>query len=151
MADTLAPSERSALMASVRSRGNRSTELQMIRVFRRLSICGWRRGSRLFGHPDFVFPCKRVLVFVDGCFWHGCPIHGRLPKTRRIFWNSKIVANKVRDLTITRRLRREGWRVIRIWEHELRPRAAETLRRRLVRLRLATSAALDICHRKNRP
>lgn len=88
---------------------------------------------------DFLFPKARLAVFVDGCFWHGCPKHsnpakwlrkssmranppsskGRLRRTGRAFWKKKLTANKARDRVVNRTLRREGWRVVRIWEHEL--------------------------------
>ena len=70
--------------------------------------------------PDFVFLKQRVTVFVDGCFWHGCPKHGTQPKGNRAFWKKKFAANKARDRRVNRVLRRAGWRVLRIWEHTLR-------------------------------
>ena len=69
--------------------------------------------------PDFVFSKQRVTVFVDGCFWHGCPKHATNPKNNRAFWRRKLASNKQRDLLVTRALRRAGWRVLRVWEHEL--------------------------------
>jgi DNA mismatch endonuclease (patch repair protein) len=77
------------------------------------------------GRPDFAFPARRLAVFVDGCFWHGCPRHGTLPKGNARFWREKIARNRERDREVNLELRRRGWRVIRIWEHELR-RPAET-------------------------
>lgn len=69
-------------MSAVRSRGNKATELWFIAIFRAHGIIGWRWQRPLFGHPDFVFPALKLTVFVGGCFWHGCPIHGaRLNKT----------------------------------------------------------------------
>ena len=61
-----------------------------------------------------------VAVFVDGCFWHGCPKHSTVPATNRAFWKRKLTANKLRDRLVSRTLRRMGWRVVRIWEHDLR-------------------------------
>lgn len=66
---------------------------------------------------DIVLPKYRLVVFVDGCFWHGCPWHRTWPKSNAAFWRAKIEANKKRDKDTTRRLRVAGWRVIRIWEH----------------------------------
>jgi DNA mismatch endonuclease, patch repair protein len=77
-------------------------------------------------------------VFVDGCFWHGCPIHGTQPKQNAEFWRTKIAKNQARDRLVNRELRKAGWRVVRIWEHELtRKRALRTLARikRAVELR----------------
>ncbi len=87
------------------------------RLHRRL-IPGVRRSV------DIVFPSARVAVFVDGCFWHGCPLHGTLPaKTNRGWWKEKIEANRRRDRDTDRRLREMSWRVVRVWEHE-QPEAA---------------------------
>jgi len=61
-----------------------------------------------------------VAVFVDGCFWHVCPKHGNVPANNRAFWKRKLTANGVRDVLVSRTLRRQGWRVVRIWEHDLR-------------------------------
>lgn len=119
MADTLTVKERSKRMSLVRSRGNRATELRLIAIFREHRINGWRRGVLVFGKPDFVFRTAKVAVFVDGCFWHGCPLHGRTPKSRVPFWTAKIAHNVERDREVRRALRKRGWRVLRIWEHEL--------------------------------
>jgi len=80
MADIYDREKRSEVMSRVRGSGNRSTELRLIAIFRKHSITGWRRNQRLPGLPDFVFPKQRLAVFVDGCFWHGCPLHGSVPR-----------------------------------------------------------------------
>ena len=67
---------------------------------------------------DVAFPRLRIAVFLDGCFWHGCPIHGTAPKTNAAWWKKKLQANGERDRDTTRRLAAEGWLVIRAWEHE---------------------------------
>ena len=69
--------------------------------------------------PDFVFLKQRTAVFVDGCFWHGCPRHATQPRSNRAFWRQKFLRNKKRDALVTRTLRRAFWRVLRVWEHEL--------------------------------
>ena len=119
MADVFTRAKRSEVMSRIRGRNNKSTELELIRIFRASSITGWRRNQPLFGKPDFVFRVSRVAVFVDGCFWHGCPIHCNSPATNSEFWSKKLNANIKRDLSVTRTLRQKEWRVIRIWEHEL--------------------------------
>ena len=106
-------------MASVRSNGNRATELRLAAILRSQRIVGWRRGYPLFGKPDFVFPRARMSVFVDGCFWHGCPRHGQIPANNRKFWKEKIARNIRRDNQVTRKLRFLGWHVFRIWQHDL--------------------------------
>lgn len=68
--------------------------------------------------PDVVFTRARVAVFLDGCFWHGCPEHGSAPKTNRAYWQPKIARNRERDDQADRLLTESGWVVVRIWEHE---------------------------------
>ena len=135
--DTLTPEQRSLRMASVRGSGNKSTELRLMGIFRAARITGWRRGSRIIGRPDFVFPRLRIAIFVDGCFWHRCPVHGRLPKSRQEFWDAKITANLLRDRQVNRALRAAKWKVVRVWEHELSVRHQKRLLRRLSRAGLA--------------
>ena len=77
------------------------------------------RHPSLTVRPDFFFSKSRTAVFVDGCFWHGCPQHATKPKNNRAFWHRKLSADKKRDRLVTQTLRKAGWRVLRIWEHEL--------------------------------
>lgn len=74
--------------------------------------------------PDIVFGPTRVAVFVDGCFWHGCPRHATHAKTNAEYWQRKLADNQRRDRDTDRRLRLEGWRVVRVWEHEDARKAA---------------------------
>ena len=117
---TVSSEKRSEIMRSVRSRGNKVTELVLLRILRSNRITGWRRTSTVTGSPDFVFPKDRVAVFVDGCFWHGCSKHCRMPKSNRAYWSAKIGSNRTRDRAVTRALMRQGWVVVRSWEHDLR-------------------------------
>ncbi len=119
MPDIFSKRKRSAVMAAIRSRGNRDTELRLIGFMRARGITGWRRGSKFTSKPDFVFPAVKLAVFVDGCFWHGCPLHGTQPKYNAKFWREKLARNRARDREVNRALRARGWRVRRIWEHEL--------------------------------
>ena len=107
-------------MARVLGAGNKATELAIIGIFRKHGIIGWRRRQTIFGKPDFVFWKCRLAVFVDGCFWHGCPRHCRIPQTNREYWERKFARNMDRDCVVTRRLQEAGWRVIRIWGHSLK-------------------------------
>lgn len=107
-------------MARIKGRGNEATEQKLARLFRRAPITGWRRHLPLPGKPDFAFPKQKVAVFVDGCFWHGCPRCYTRPKTNRKFWDKKRADNMARDHRVTRQLRQRGWRVIRIWQHSLK-------------------------------
>lgn len=120
MADIWSKRKRSEVMALIRSHGNKATELRLITIMRAAGNTGWRRKQPLTGKPDFIFRKQRVAVFVDGCFWHGCPRHGTKPASNRAFWRKKFTANKARDQRVSRELRRQGWCVLRIWEHELK-------------------------------
>ena len=145
--DTLSPEQRSRRMALVRAKGNASTELGMILLFRLYKISGWRRTQKLFGRPDFVFRRERVVVFVDGDFWHGHPRRGRMPKTRVEFWAAKIAANRRRDRVVSTTLRSQGWTVIRVWESSLKERPKEVARRLLVALsRIENNLGVQTAH-----
>ena len=120
MSDVFSKTKRSLVMSRIRGRGNKDTELALTKIFRRFGIKGWRRNQKVFGKPDFVFPKLKLAVFVDGCFWHGCPRHGTKPKQNAAFWAKKLAANKARDRLVTRTLRKAGWQVVRLWEHSLR-------------------------------
>ena len=109
----------------------KATELRMIQIFRANGITGWRRSWNLPGKPDFVFPKLKLAAFVDGCFWHGCPTHCIQPKQNAKFWRDKIAVNKARDNRVNYALRKRGWKVIRIWEHELGRKHETRLLRRL--------------------
>jgi len=119
MADVFSKKKRSQVMATIRSKGNKDTELKLVSIFRAHRITGWRRNQKLPGKPDFVFRRERIAVFVDGCFWHGCRWHCRMPKSRCDFWKPKITRNKARDREVGRALRKQGWRIVRFWEHSL--------------------------------
>jgi DNA mismatch endonuclease (patch repair protein) len=134
MADVFSKAKRSEVMSRIRPRGNKGTELALMAFFRAHGHTGWRRGRPLFGKPDFVFRKNKVALFVDGCFWHGCPKHGTRPKTNAGFWNEKLRRNIARDRLVNRTLREAGWRVVRIWEHELQKKNAARLAARLRRL-----------------
>lgn len=173
MTDVFTKAKRSQLMSHIRGRGNRDTELALVRIFRANGITGWRRqvslslkasgsrhktqtlrstsrwptsqrgdGGKFRVRPDFVFPKLRLAVFVDGCFWHACPLHANQPKTNAAFWRKKLATNKARDQLVTRTLRKRGWRVLRIWEHDLlRNREGRLLKR--IEKELAASLSLQ--------
>lgn len=119
MVDVFSKKKRSDIMSRVKGRGNVATELRLVSIFREFKITGWRRHLAVFGNPDFVFPKLRLVIFVDGCFWHRCPLHGSLPETNRIFWKRKLEQNKARDRLVNRLLKEEGWKILRFWQHEL--------------------------------
>ncbi len=79
-----------------------------------------RNRKDIFGCPDFVFEKQKVTVFIDSCFWHGCSIHLRMPSNNQDYWVTKIDRNKERDKIVKKELKKEGWKVIRIWEHSIK-------------------------------
>jgi len=134
MTDVFSKSKRSDVMSRIRGKENKATEMALIKLFRRNRITGWRRNQPVFGKPDFMFPKNKLAVFVDGCFWHGCPKHATRPSTNRAFWNKKLAANKARDQIVKRTICTRGMRVLRIWQHELTRRNESRL---LLRIRRA--------------
>lgn len=89
----------------------------------------YRIGHGLPGRPDLVFVSKRVAVFVDGCFWHRCPQHFRMPRSNRGYWEKKIARNESRDAAVSEQLAAKGWQVVRIWEHDLRQEPDAVIRK----------------------
>jgi|ERR1700722_12320023 len=134
MADVFSKSKRSEVMSRVRGTGNKNTEMALVKLFRQNKIAGWRRNQAVFGKPDFIFPTLKVAIFVDGCFWHGCPRHSTQPGTNRVFWKRKLARNKIRDRLVTRILRARGLRVLRVWQHELTKKNESRLLLRLRRV-----------------
>lgn len=124
MTDVMTPSQRKKAMRS--NRGRTKPERALARALwdrglRYYTAEGYERrtGVKLAGNPDLVFPGRRVLVFVDGCFWHGCPACGKARDDMSQAWRAKIRANAERDHRVTALLESQGWRVIRLWEHEV--------------------------------
>lgn len=113
--------KRSKVMSSIRGKHNRSTEICLKMALVRAGVKGWQLHTKdLPGTPDFYFPNPKLAVFVDGCFWHGCPKCGHIPKTRSKFWEAKIKRNKQRDRKKRAELRNMGISTLGIWEHELK-------------------------------
>jgi len=128
--DKVSRATRSRNMSRIRSRGNLTTEKRFRAYLVRFRISGWRlQGSLLPGCPDFIFPRQRIAVFVDGCFWHGCPRCGHRPKSNRRYWSPKLTQNRERDIKVSREIRKHGWHVLRIWEHEIRLNPSHSISR----------------------
>lgn len=119
MSDVFSRSKRSEVMARIRGRGNKSTEETFATILRKARISGWRRHQRIPGRPDFVFYKEKMAVFIDGCFWHGCPRCYQAPLQNGEFWHAKFLKNQSRDKQVNTELRSAGWKVVRIWEHQL--------------------------------
>jgi len=129
--DTLTKVERSKQMALIRSK-NTKPELLVGSIVRSHGYRFRRHCSELPGKPDFVFPKRRKIIFIHGCFWHGhkCRL-GRVPKSRKDYWVGKIIGNHKRDLRTLRLLRRGDWKCLVLWECQLRnlARLSERIRR----------------------
>lgn len=125
-------------MSRIRGRANISTELKIVGILRAAGIKGWRRHLPLPGRPDFTFPQQRVCIFVHGCFWHDCPRCKKRSSTRPEYWAAKIAANRRRDRRVCQELRRDGYKIIVVWECSLRRKhPIDAIRKLLRRLMLA--------------
>ncbi len=143
LTDVMTPQQRRKAMQHNRGRTGPERALASLlwqKGFRYLTADGYREkcGKRFLGQPDLIFTRKRVVVFVDGCFWHGCRRCHDFEADCDEFWRDKIETNVKRDERVTTQLERQGWAVIRIWEHDVRTkddlqdtagRVAEMIRR----------------------
>jgi len=127
---TLDKATRHKVMSSIRSTGNRSTEIRLRSFLAREGVMGWEvRPSDVIGRPDFAFSSEQVAVFADGCFWHSCPICRIAARGDLAYWRKKLKRNKKRDKLITAKLQADGWLVIRVWEHDIANKPAMAVRR----------------------
>jgi len=111
---------RSRVMAQIR-KSHTKLEDVLVAILNSVGLTEYARYPKgLPGSPDFVFQRERVAIFLDSCFWHGCPKHLRMPTSNLTYWSNKIAGNRERDRRQTRELKDQGWRVLRLWEHELR-------------------------------
>jgi DNA mismatch endonuclease (patch repair protein) len=123
-------------MARVRSK-NTGGELRLREALYRQGL-RYRLHRKLPGTPDLVFVSARIAVFVDGCFWHGCPEHYTAPASNMEFWQAKLERNRARDGRVDSELVQAGWTVIRVWEHSIYTDADQVAKQiaRVVRTRL---------------
>ena len=133
MTDVLTPEQRRKNMSRIRGK-NTSPELKLRKMLWESGIRGYRVHYKLPGKPDIVFTRKKVVVFVDGCFWHKCPVCFRPPETNAEFWNEKLQKNVERDLKVTKELEDLGWTVLRFWEHEVKKTPEDVVARILLAL-----------------
>ncbi|MEH3116632.1 MAG: very short patch repair endonuclease [Methylorubrum populi] len=117
MTDLMTPMQRSRCMSRIRS-ANTKPEIALRRLLFASGL-RFRTKLKLPGRPDIVFTRAKMAVFIDGCFWHGCPAHGTRPKSNAAYWNAKLDRNRERDLAVTASLVAEGWQVLRYWEHQV--------------------------------
>jgi len=119
MTDVLTPAQRKLNMSRVRAK-NTGPEAKIRKMLIANGIRGYRLHYNLPGKPDIVFTKKKIAIFIDGCFWHKCPVCFQEPETRKDFWMNKIQSNVDRDKKVDKQLKDEGWTVLRFWEHDVR-------------------------------
>ncbi len=117
--DTVSKKKRSEIMSRIRSRDSK-IEVSFRKWLWAQGFRYRKNSEKYFGKPDIVLPKYKTVIFIDSCFWHGCKQHCRLPSTRRKFWKDKIERNKQRDKEVNRHYRKIEWKVIRVWEHDLK-------------------------------
>lgn len=126
--DTLSPGDRRRTMQRIRSRRTRWEDEISRELWRR--GCRFRRNVRtLYGTPDFVNRRRRVVVFLDSCFWHGCPEHYNVPQQNADYWAEKLYRNRARDEAVTRFYVDQHWTIIRVWTHDVKYDKDEVIRR----------------------
>lgn len=126
MADVLTPQQRSYNMSRIKSRET-GPEIRLRKLLFAKGIRGYRTNYGIPGRPDIVFTRLKIAVFIDGCFWHKCPKCFKKPATRSKFWMDKINSNVKRDREVNEILKKAGWKVIRLWEHEINETPAKAV------------------------
>ena len=116
MADTLTKEQRSYIMSRIRSKDTKP-ELRIKPLMRKL---GFAYQPKMHGHPDFADKKTKTVVFIDGCFWHKCPKHFILPASNIDYWRRKINKNVLRDGQVNMFYAKKGWKVVRVWEHDIK-------------------------------
>lgn len=117
MTDVMTPAQRSRCMAKIQ--GKNTAPETVLRTALWATGLRYRIHAKLPGKPDIVFPRAKIVVFIDGCFWHRCPLHGAMPRSNAEFWERKLNGNVVRDRRNEETLKRLGWYVVRYWEHQV--------------------------------
>ncbi|MBI2176650.1 very short patch repair endonuclease [Candidatus Woesearchaeota archaeon] len=127
MTDTFTQKQRSYIMSRIKA-ANTAPELFLRKLLRSKGI-RYRLHYKLIGKPDVVVASKKLAIFIDGCFWHGCRKCLRLPRTNKPYWIAKIKRNVNRAKIVNKKLKSEGWKVMRIWEHELKQSATPSVKK----------------------
>jgi len=128
MADTVSKKKRSEIMSTVRSK-NSKIEVDFRKAIWKAGFRYRKNPTKYFGKPDIVLPKHKTVIFIDSCFWHGCKKHCRIPAVRRNYWMQKISKNVARDKEVVRHYKKQGWKIFRIWEHEIKGDIKTALRK----------------------
>jgi len=134
MVDVLTKKQRSYNMARIKSKDT-GPEMILRRLLSKNKVRGYKLQYKIFGKPDLVFPKNRLAVFIDGCFWHKCPLCFVKPASRIEFLKEKIRNNLKRDKEVNKLLAKNGWKVLRIWEHELKKNPGKACQKIIRRLK----------------
>jgi len=126
MTDVFTPEKRSWVMSRIRGT-NTKIDLKMKEMLSE-ARCSYQMYPKMFGNPDFIIKRKRIAIFCDGDFWHGYKYHEKKKPSKK-FWRDKIEENMRRDGRVSRKLRREGWSVLRFWEHDIEKNQEKCMRR----------------------
>ena len=124
MSDVLTQEQRKYNMSRIKGK-NTGPEVKLRKMLFAKGIRGYRIHYDLLGKPDIVFVKKKIVIFIDGCFWHKCPVCFQEPETRKEFWMKKIQSNVERDIRVNELLQIEGWKILRFWEHDMRKKPDE--------------------------
>jgi DNA mismatch endonuclease (patch repair protein) len=127
MTDVLTPEQRKHNMSRIRGK-NTGPEVKLRKLLWSQGIRGYRIHPNIPGKPDIVFTKKKIVIFIDGCFWHKCPVCFQEPETRKEFWMKKIQSNVDRDKKVNEQLKSKGWTIIRIWEHDIRTKPDDAVK-----------------------
>lgn len=118
MTDTVSKKKRSSIMSKIKGKKTR-IEKSFVKILNNNKIKHRANVKNLFGKPDIAISSKKIVIFLDSCFWHGCKKHCRMPAQNRDYWINKISRNKKRDKEVLKHYKEKGWKIIRIWEHDL--------------------------------
>ena len=132
MTDVMTKTQRSFNMSQIK-RQNTKPEIRLRKALTSNKLTGYRIKSKLSGKPDIVYTKRKVVIFVDGCFWHKCQLCFKRPSTNTKFWDKKISDNIKRDKLTNNILRKDGWKVIRIWEHHLKKKNITKIIKKIIK------------------
>jgi DNA mismatch endonuclease (patch repair protein) len=125
MTDKITKEQRSKVMQSIRAQSKLENQV---------STALWKKGLRfrknvrsLYGTPDISIKKYKLVIFIDSCFWHSCPLHGKMPKSNQEFWQKKLQRNVEHDKEVTSYYLDKGWNIMRIWEHDIRGEFNQTI------------------------
>ena len=116
--DTLTKDKRGKLMAKIKGKDTKIEKL--VRLTLKNQGVKFKANPNMYGHPDIIIPKRKIAIFLDGCFWHGCKKDKTIPKSNTTYWELKIKTNKKRDKAIAKTLKNRGWTVVRVWEHQIK-------------------------------